>query len=280
MTVEKLTVEKCTQWIVAWSIPSLTIAIVFGYVLGRLNTIPDPLSIVIGIVTSVITSATLIPLTIEKRIQSVVKTEKVKVKALYESQTSEQIQKRQRIEFLSILDENLQPSENSLDPLDNVRFGGVNISTLCEENETFEEFKRRVRKNKKYRQACQEAVQGLSGDNNQNNKDPLMPIVKTAVNLALGRKSESEVTPEVFNYYEDVYVYLKVWLICSIKYDTNMPIEWINMMAQDKRKHIEALSYIKDKILNSRNIKELLPTQESREVAAKYIGNLVDGLSI
>jgi uncharacterized membrane protein YdjX (TVP38/TMEM64 family) len=78
MTVAKLTVEKCTQSIVGWSIVSLTTAVVFGYVLGRLTTLPDPLGIVIGIVTSVITSTTLIQLRIEKSIQVVVDAEKLK----------------------------------------------------------------------------------------------------------------------------------------------------------------------------------------------------------
>lgn len=85
----------------------------------------------------------------------------------------------------------------------------------------------------------------------------------------------------------DIYIYLKAWLMLSIKYRREMPVENIKQSypsekSPDRWAYIQAITEVKDKFIDRPNVIKSIDTEEYREPASeiikKYLSYLIDEL--
>ncbi|MBD2169430.1 hypothetical protein H6G04_34280 [Calothrix membranacea FACHB-236] len=101
------------------------------------------------------------------------------------------------------------------------------------------------------RRVARDAVIKFLADN-----DDLLKIIANAgIHLALtqlGQKNITKIDNELF--IDDIYAYLKAWLMFSIRYERNMPVEYIKQRypqgkIPDKEAYVIALEKIKNQVI-------------------------------
>lgn len=257
-------------------------ALVLGYFLEKLvgmlssSWSNSSLDLLIKIVLPLIFGAfswTLLKDVIEDLLDKEIGDEKENLKLDFEQKekqllerTPEALREKQELEFLSIL-------QDVLRSIDNIEFNDLCSSISQELRSSISSFRKKLKEHTSYVVASQKAVEALSND-----KNVLMPIVREACDKILSRKIDDPITEEVECFYDDIYAYLKAWLICSIKYDTPMSIKPIRRAFQNADMYIDTLTFVKDSILEDVKAKRLVET-ESRKIIKDYLDKLIDLLN-
>lgn len=123
----------------------------------------------------------------------------------------------------------------------------------------------------------QEAIGGLNEGLEHDVKDPLgiMSTIRTACDVGMKRNPNDPVTEEVELFYKCVYAYIRAWLVCSIQYNTPLPINSIFDRDPNRREMYEnAIRDFSDRF-NYEPTDKFLKTPRSRKVVQEYLGKLV-----
>ncbi|MBD2178901.1 AAA-like domain-containing protein [Pseudanabaena sp. FACHB-1998] len=104
----------------------------------------------------------------------------------------------------------------------------------------------------------------------------LQAVARTTVLIGLKIDKEDDRYSELAT---SIYAYLRAWLVSSIRYQEDMPVDEILNSVANAKYHIKGIIYIKDIILEGKNKSLLLPSQNSIEIVKKYLGKLIEKLT-
>jgi hypothetical protein len=208
---------------------------------------------------------------IDLQIGEETKEEKRKLKEQY---NSDEIQKKQLLYFLSLVDEQLE--------LKQVAYN----SALKLDDETEGAFKDRLKIINLEFQNSQEAVSGLLFSYKQNGREIylLKSIVITAlegIGISKPEPGNQTLKLEYQAKVNHLSAYLRAWLVCGIRYNIhNLPIQWIKETALSLQEQIDALKYIKNNLLEDEKVTAHIPKEEVRKLISKYLDELIRELQI
>ncbi|NJO61876.1 MAG: hypothetical protein HC836_27635 [Richelia sp. RM2_1_2] len=116
---------------------------------------------------------------------------------------------------------------------------------------------------------------------NKLNDDLLKSITRTAGDYSFREKQNDFITKEENQIYKNIYAILRAWLICSIKFDCEMPTEHLHrIINKNSKRELDALKYIRDNILLDDEFKEILTNDKSREIISDYISRFCQKIDI
>ncbi len=176
---------------------------------------------------------------------------------------TEEIQKKKLIDFLSLVNEQVSLERVAYD------------TSLRLKGETEERFRSRLRNNGLDFQNSQEAVNGLlSSKKDDKGKD--IYLLKAIAITALENIGIPKTHPKFEDKFRHIYAYLRAWLICGIRHNTyELPIEWIQENSLSIQEQIDALNFIKNKLLNDDKLKKQISNENSRKVIGRYLDELI-----
>jgi hypothetical protein len=109
-------------------------------------------------------------------------------------------------------------------------------------------------------------------------------MAEGAVVLTLAQLGQNTTSPQDFrNFLNDIYAYLRAWLMLSIKYDSPMPVKYIKQRYPNEYRPNNA-AYIRaiENIINMLEIPEVMECLDPRHrksaisVAKEYLGTLIN----
>ncbi|AFY56390.1 hypothetical protein Riv7116_3950 [Rivularia sp. PCC 7116] len=172
-----------------------------------------------------------------------------------EKYNSEEYPKQHMIDFFALINEDY--GLNKID-IQGVMAEDVKENKLEEYNENF-----------KY---SIKAINGLLYSDESDKK-----LLKGLVNSVISQTVTYDNKEDFKNKCRELYSYLRGWLICSMRYNTEkLPIESIQYNALSKDEKIKALEYTKKIVLNDEKIKEKIPNHLSRKLICEYIDILLE----
>lgn len=140
-------------------------------------------------------------------------------------------------------------------------------------NETLDNRIAKLKKNVKKFKDSQEALNGLLFSKKRESSEDLLleAIAIHALENTGIYKSEENFREK----YQHLYAYLRGWLICSIRYNTNnLPINLIQSNALTKQEQINAIFYIRNYLIEHKIVQEYIPNKDSREIISEYLKKL------
>lgn len=188
-----------------------------------------------------------------------------KMKEEYERKAPEAIKEKQELEFLAIWTDKEQ--------LNHIDFNEMSENLRNELMKDRREFKEIYLENFRIRyEARQDIIDKL-------NDDLLKSIARKAGDYSLNKKQSDNITKEENKIYKNIYVILKAWLICSIKFDCEMPTRSLHRIIKNSKYELDALNYIRENILLDDKLKEILTNDISREIIKDYINRFVEKIN-
>ncbi|NJM19413.1 MAG: hypothetical protein HC874_09510 [Richelia sp. SL_2_1] len=190
-----------------------------------------------------------------------------KIKEEYERKAPEIIKEKQELEFLAIWTDKEQ--------LNHVDF-----------NEMSEKLRHELMKDRKefqeiYLESFRKRYEARQDIINKLNDDLLKSITRTAGDYSFREKQNDFITKEENQIYKNIYAILRAWLICSIKFDCEMPTEHLHrIINKNSKRELDALKYIRDNILLDDEFKEILTNDKSREIISDYISRFCQKIDI
>jgi len=184
--------------------------------------------------------------------------------------------KQQELEFLSIFLEKLNDFPDSF-----------NRNAFCKDitdlYPTATSLKEAIRNYSEKLKSREEALKGLDkGFKEDKNKQfPFAGLVLQACNDALNIQKYQK---SAENFYLDIAVFLKAWLVCSIRYGVCLKIEPFynfsfennNNKKNKKSVYIDAIKYIQNAIIeNKKPIDDYFETLNSRELVSEHLEELI-----
>jgi len=124
----------------------------------------------------------------------------------------------------------------------------------------------------------------------ENNDELLVDVALRACLEALSKENASNEeikrNESLKLFRQDIYVYLRVWMMFSIKNRREMPVRGIkhrypNESSPDKYAYIRAIKYIRDHLIDRPNVSNLLKEEyreRSKEILKDYLTKLITGL--
>jgi hypothetical protein len=185
-----------------------------------------------------------------------------------ENNNLKKLRESQDLEFLSVLQE-------SEIPIGAINFQNFSPSIEDLRKKPENELKSEIKKQHVYSNACEEALKGLS-EGLATKKSNLVPLVLQACNKSLHRQPGESISKELDQFRDDIYAYLKAWLICSLKYRVSIPVRPFRQTSLDWKFYINALKFIKDKALEDEAIRDFLPSQASRDIVQSLLNELIE----
>lgn len=237
--------------LIAFAMYSLLLGLI-GYQSGKTPEIISVLLIIFSIGLNFLNNY------IDKQVKD--EFERSNIKA--ENETGNTISK-QKFDFVSIVHEKIS-------------INNILIRELLGKNDVTDDLRQKLKNNFQNIQVSHQALNHLiftyKKDKKGNNVEILKIIVSIAVEDRLRYKNRDD-----FNLKSKyIYVYLKGWLTCSIKYETDkLPIEWIKQTDVKKEELVNAISYIRKLVIHDSRVKENIQSEECRKLIAKYIDILV-----
>ncbi|MEH2334015.1 hypothetical protein [Nostoc sp.] len=230
-----------------------------GYELGKTPTNANQkITILLGLAG---TGVTWLNLFINLEIKTVIDEEK---KSLQQQYNRDEVGVKYNTHFISLVSEQL-----ALEKITEVSL---------RKNETQQQFKSRIKNNLERIKNSQEALNGLLSSRKKNGKDVYLldSIAFTAL-----EEIEISINTSEDEKFKHLYAYLRAWLICGIRYDTeNLPIDWIKENALNQQEQIRALKYIKNQFINDTVLRTEIPKKESREIIAHYLEVLIKKIEL
>ena len=107
---------------------------------------------------------------------------------------------------------------------------------------------------------------------------------------SLGREKDSDYDIDNDDalkiFQRDIYIYLKAWLMLSIRHRRGMPVEEIKRryptpISPDKYAYVRALRYVRDYLIDSQKLNEYLQhvyRDRARKIIKEYLTDLIEGL--
>lgn len=146
------------------------------------------------------------------------------------------------------------------------------LSDLHKENESKKELSCRLNKCHQEFESSIRAIDGLLSSDGKGTT-----VLKYIAYNAIGQKNLNNKEEYFKNKVKHLYSYLRCWLICSIRYNTDkLPVKWIKDEALSKNEKMEALSNAKNMILNDEQIKKYIPDKSSKKLICTYIDILIE----
>jgi hypothetical protein len=229
-----------------------------GYIIGIIITLSSVL-ISFDNVTKVIEEA------IESDVSLKVKNQVKEIQEEYNKKSPEYIKEKQELEFLAIW--------TGREHINHIDFNEMSLNLrqkFMRDRDEFTNITMRDFKERFY--ARKELIDKLDGEEG---KKILQSIVKEAMNHVLNKSRDEEVSTSENKKYLKTEAILRAWLICSIKYDTPMPIQSLKKIIGSSQDEIQALKYIKDKMLADTRIIKRLTNPMSREIVNEYIDDFI-----
>ncbi|BAY82732.1 hypothetical protein NIES267_22160 [Calothrix parasitica NIES-267] len=187
------------------------------------------------------------------------------IKEEYKRKAPEAIKERQELEFLAIWTDK--------EHLNHIDFNEMSENLRKELMKDRREFKEVYLDNfRKRYEARQDIVTNL-------NDFLLMRIARKAGDYSLNKKQNGHITKEENKIYKNIYAILKAWLICSIKFDCDMPTRSLHRIIKNSKYELDALNYTRDNILLDDKIKEIFTNDMSREIIKDYINRFVEKIN-
>jgi len=191
------------------------------------------------------------------------------------------------IEFLSVIWEYLNrlPETVDYEVALNFSYFCVKVNTLLKESSLEERLIRNIKELKGREEALEGLTKGFKEE--KSGRIPLIALVGEACNNALGLTKEDLGLDKVADWaeplYSDITVYLKAWLVCSIKHGVDIPIPLFFQKTlgekgdgryEGKKTYIKSIKYIK-KALTDKGLQPFFPTSDSRKIVDKYLDKLI-----
>jgi len=186
----------------------------------------------------------------------------------------------QELEFLSMLFKDLKSFPENF----NYRAFCPHINLLHSTSKLIKELKN-YDEHLKYREEILKGFEkGFSEEENGN--VPFYQLIGEACNHALKIEDPEEWARP---FYSDMLVYLKAWLVCSIRHGVSIPIEpFYNEILegspkgayQGKESYIHAIKYIRDVVLIGQEIKQFFPSSNSIKIIHDHLEELIIFLEI
>jgi len=120
--------------------------------------------------------------------------------------------------------------------------------------------------------SCQEIVEVFSDDE----QEIIMSIVAEAVEYSVNATLDKKVYSSVHDLKEQLFLYMRAWLVCSVKYDTPMPSYTIEFPDCNRKYHIKSIKYIKNLIANHSEFSCLFSQRLSKSIIQQYLSILLE----
>ncbi|MEH2009817.1 hypothetical protein [Nostoc sp.] len=224
-------------------------------------TVPPLFPQAVGLILPLL-SWTYVKDVIEDAIESDVKIKKKEIEEEYEKKSPEAIQEKQELEYLAWL-------ANDKKYMDKVNFNKMSTNVRQKFMEDRDKFENELSEFKDRLDARQQILEKLL-----NKEDILLQLVRETGDHVYGKSAGQEISKEENKKYLNIYSILRVWLLCSIKFDCVMPVESLQKIIS--KDEIKALEYFRDTMLDHPNIgMDILPDKKSREIVKDYIDKFV-----
>lgn len=238
--------------------------VLFSFLMGRVaQWVPSPVpafvySLILGIISWTI---------IKEVVDNIIDNKIADIEEVYQSEIKDRSTDK-LTDFASLLEDKYLYDARWLDD-------------VKQENESPNQLKARLKRKKKRFLACQDAVHGLCFSEINNGKEHALigDILRTAFedlkNVSISNIPKKDLD-KINNQSEDLQYYLRAWLVCSIKYDTDLlPIEWIDTGNMKKEEILKFLNYIKNNVIHRKGFLAFFKYPESINVIEEYLESLI-----
>jgi hypothetical protein len=257
--VEEQTKFEVLKWIFLFMVASF----ILGILASKVSDKSYLISILVPLLAAFLSFDWIVGILNGTMTQGIQKIKRQKEEELDKKYNVEPIIKQQRTEFLAYAFQ----TNNSLE--------SIFYDPIKEQIEHDDSLKKRLIERYKRSQNCQKAIQELmrfiKKDRDERDIYPIHIIANEA--------SEKIEARDINNLYSQLTLYLRSWLICSIKYDTDeLPISWIRNTTSSPEyqlKVIEALRFIKNEYLKQDIVQKLQLSEETITILTEYLGKLI-----
>jgi hypothetical protein len=139
-------------------------------------------------------------------------------------------------------------------------------------------------------EARSQALKGLAkGFSGPPDDRPFNHLVGQACNHALGLGNETRELRWALPFYQDIEIYLRAWLVCSIGSGIPIPVEPFvqHSLGEEgtghyygKNNYIEAIEYFRRVVLSEPRMSAFLSTEDARQIISIYLKQLIALLKV
>lgn len=122
------------------------------------------------------------------------------------------------------------------------------------------------------------AVNYLLADKDVKKDNEKIQLLEAIVNTALKEKGiTKDKDPHYYGKKTQIYAYLRAWLVCSIRYQTNqLPIDCIEGKSLSLKELKDLIECVKNLISHDKKMKELIDDSDSRDIIICYLDKLIE----